>query len=180
MVAITAREPPTGLYTKLIDRHLRREKAQGCTKMIKKIKTFPPTKQRLVKVGLDQIAIKTVTKCRKTGDNDLIDKLYRLKSFFGYNRFNAVQIDNQTSIYPTSDDYDLFDELYINELNITPGLKPHDIDTSIVVNTSKENYNNLSYRQKLLNFSKKCRLSGMGPKEVRVEVELFKENYWKG
>lgn len=83
-------------------------------------------------------------------------------------------------IYPTESELDYLDELYLNELNINPGFKPEDIDTLIEPPTSKENYSNLSYRQKLLDFSKKCRLSGMGPKEVRVEVELFKENYWEG
>lgn len=93
-------------------------------------------------------------------------------------RVKSCPFDYLSLIYPTESELDYLDELYLNELNINPGLKPKDIDTLIEVPTSKENYSNLSYRQKLLNFSKDCRLSGMNSKTVRIQVELWKTNYW--
>lgn len=88
------------------------------------------------------------------------------------------KLDWMSSIYPTQSELDYIDDLYINLYNINPGLHPVNIDTDINVGVSKENYSNLSYRQKLLNFSKGCRLSGMDSKDVRIQVELFKKEYW--
>jgi len=104
--------------------------------------------------------------------------MIKIKKLQKPRRVKVCKFDRFSAVYPTDSELNRLDDIYMELFNIHPEYWAKNTDSDINVSKSKENYSTLSYRQQLLNYSKKCRLSGLNPKDVRVKVDLWKKNYW--